>query len=74
MKIIMLRNRHSGLKMGVSRAAHTQYAYMEVPPPPGLESLFCFVQWQIMMNSRDFIKICFINGEISSLYHNGVLF
>ena len=20
--------------MGVSRAAHTQYAYMEVPPPP----------------------------------------
>ena len=31
----MLRNGNSGLKMGVSRAAHTQYAYiMEVPPPP----------------------------------------
>ena len=31
----MLRNGNSGLQMGVSRAAHTQYAYiMEVPPPP----------------------------------------
>ena len=31
----MLRNGNSGLKMGVSLAAHTQYAYiMEVPPPP----------------------------------------
>ena len=32
----MLRNGNSGLKMGVSRAAHTQkgqYAYMEVPHP-----------------------------------------
>ena len=34
----MLRNGNSGLKMGVSRAAHTQYAYiiMEVPPPEGI--------------------------------------
>ena len=34
----MLRYGNSGLKMGVSRAAHTRYAYMEVyppPPPPG---------------------------------------
>ena len=32
----MLRTGNLGLKMGVSRAAHTQYAYMymEVPPPP----------------------------------------
>ena len=31
----MLRNGNSGLKIGVSLAAHTQYAYiMEVPPPP----------------------------------------
>ena len=31
----MLQNGNSGLKMGVSREAHTQYAYiMEVPPPP----------------------------------------
>ena len=32
----MLRNGNSGLKMGVSRAAHTQYAYVwKNPPPPG---------------------------------------
>ena len=34
----MLRNGTSGLKMGVSRAAHTQYAYIwkyPPPPPPG---------------------------------------
>ena len=32
----MLRNGNSGLKMGVSRAAHTQYAYIwkYSPPPP----------------------------------------
>ena len=31
----MLRNGNSGMKMGVSRAAQTKYAYiMEVPPPP----------------------------------------
>ena len=31
----MLRNGNSGLKMGVSRAAHTQYAYIwKYPPPP----------------------------------------
>ena len=33
----MLRNGNSGLKMGVSRAAHTQYAYnWKYPPPPPL--------------------------------------
>ena len=44
----MLRNGNSGLKMGVSRAVHTQYAYKKSygspkypPPPPGLER-FCF--------------------------------
>ena len=33
----LLRNGNSGLKMGVSRAAHTQYAYIckYPPPPPG---------------------------------------
>ena len=31
----MLRIGNLGLKSWVSRAAHTQYAYMEVPPPPG---------------------------------------
>ena len=33
----MLRNGNSGLKMGVSLAAHTQYAYIwkYPPPPPG---------------------------------------
>ena len=34
----MLRNGNSGLKMGVSRAAHTQYhnmhTYGSTPPPP----------------------------------------
>ena len=31
----MLRNGNSGLKMGVSRTAHTQYAYIwKYPPPP----------------------------------------
>ena len=31
----MLQNGNSGLKMGVSRAAHTQYAYIwKYPPPP----------------------------------------
>ena len=40
----MLRNGNSGLKMGVSRAAHTQYAYiMEVPPPPpGIKLQNCY--------------------------------
>ena len=32
-KTYMLRNGNSGLKMGVSRAAHTQYAYMGVSTP-----------------------------------------
>ena len=36
----MLRNRNLGLKMGVSCAAHTQYAYMEDPPPPPRVFLF----------------------------------
>ena len=29
----MLRNGNSWLKIGVSRAAHTQYAYGSTPPP-----------------------------------------
>ena len=33
----MLRNGNSGLKMGASRAAHTQYAYKYPPPPPRAE-------------------------------------
>ena len=35
----MLQNGNSGLKMGVSRVAHTQYAYIwkhPLPPPPPL--------------------------------------
>ena len=40
-KWYMIRNGNSGLKMGVSRAAHTQYAYLwkyppPPPPPPGI--------------------------------------
>ena len=36
----MLRSGNLGLKMGISRVAHTHYAYMEVPPPPG--HLLCY--------------------------------
>ena len=41
----MLRNGNSGLKMGISLAAHTQYAYiiMEVPPPP--RALAIAISW-----------------------------
>ena len=32
----MLRIKNLGMKMGVSRTAHTQYAYIwKYPPPPG---------------------------------------
>ena len=38
----MLRNGNSGLKMGVSRAAHTQYG--STPPPPINIPVFCSVK------------------------------
>ena len=41
----MLRNGNSGLKMGVSRAEHTQYAYIiwkYPPPPPGSQECKSF--------------------------------
>ena len=55
----MLRNGNSGLKMGVSLAAHTQYAYIwkYPPPPPGT---YYVTYWfsNIILFARGKIALC----------------
>ena len=50
----MLRNGNSGLKMGVSRAAHTQYAYIWKYPPPPPHGSFNHQSWINVNSSQAF--------------------
>ena len=63
-KMIMLRSRNLGLKMGVSHAAHTQYAYIwRCPPPPTCILLTKWTMWPDPVLSTFTSAIPFCWGE-----------